>query len=192
MRLVVITFVLLSTAIWATEQDQTSTAVAEVVQLEEGVMSQQQSERAELAPSGPVLELDDGGYRPLAEAEHQFVNLFRECGAQHGIDPALLAAVAAVESSFRTGVESHKGALGLMQFMPSTAKAMGVDPWNPESAICGAARYLKTSIEIHGNWDEAIAAYNAGDPAVSRKGVSAADGSYVEDVTAAWAARLNE
>ena len=172
----------------AYEASKTVETVAVVSQQgEEESMNQPEQPQVQ-PPSGPELELD-GGYRPVVEAEHQYADLFRTCGAEHGIDAALLAAVAHVESSYRPGAVSHKGAQGLMQFMPATAASMKVDPWDPASAICGTAQYLSTSFGIHGDWDKAIAAYNAGDPVVTRKGASAADGSYVADVQTQWAAR---
>lgn len=188
MRRVYITFVLFTAAIgYAEHQDRTEAAIAAVSQQQgqEEIMQQPQQQAEAVA----VLQPPSSGYRPVTDAEYRYVELFRSCGARHGIDPALLAAVADVESSYRDGAVSHKGAQGLMQFMPATALAMRVDPWDPASAICGTAEYLKTSFGVHGNWDETIAAYNAGDPAVTREGVSAADGSYVADVQAGWTAR---
>ena len=100
---------------------------------------------------------------------------FNRAGTTHGVDPNLLAAVARVESNYQPDAVSPAGAQGLMQFMPATANSMDVDPWNPTSAIDGAARYLANSHRIHGNWPDAIAAYNAGDPAVTRRGRHAAE-----------------
>ena len=111
---------------------------------------------------------------------------FNRAGATHGVDPNLLAAVARVESDYRPDAVSAAGAQGLMQFMPATARAMDVDPWNPASAIDGAARYLANSYRIHGNWPDAIAAYNAGDPAVTRRGRHAAEPGYVDAVLTHW------
>ena len=63
---------------------------------------------------------------------------------------------------------SAAGAQGLMQFMPATAKGLGVDPLDPSSAIDGAARYLSSLKDQFGSTDLALAAYNAGPAAVSR------------------------
>ena len=57
-----------------------------------------------------------------------------------------------------------------MQFMPATAQEMGVDPWDPASAIDGAARYLRNSLDRFGSVDLAVASYNAGPGAVARHG----------------------
>ncbi len=66
------------------------------------------------------------------------------------------------ESQFDPKAKSEAGAEGIAQFMPKTSKAEGVDPWNPESAIPGALKYLKKHYDKFGNWESAVAAYNAG------------------------------
>jgi soluble lytic murein transglycosylase-like protein len=79
-----------------------------------------------------------------------------------------------------------------MQFMPATAAEMGVDPSDPASAIDGAARYLRTSIDQFGSTELAIASYNAGRGAVSRFGgipPYPETQNYVEKVTQSWRSR---
>jgi hypothetical protein len=97
-------------------------------------------------------------------------DLFTRAGNRHGVDPALLAAVAKQESGFDTRAVSPAGAQGLMQFMPATAKGLGVDPLDPASAIDGAARYLSDLTRQFGSTDLALAAYNAGPGTVRRYG----------------------
>lgn len=97
-----------------------------------------------------------------------YADLFRSAGATHGIQPSILAAVAKTESAFDPTAVSHAGAQGLMQFMPGTAAEMGVDPWDPASAIDGAARYLTQNLRRFGSLELALAAYNAGPGAVQR------------------------
>jgi hypothetical protein len=99
-----------------------------------------------------------------------YADLFSRAGARYGIDPALLAAVAAKESSFNASAVSPAGAQGLMQFMPATAKGLGVNPLDPTSAIDGAARYLSSLTRQFGSTELALAAYNAGPGTVSRYG----------------------
>lgn len=96
--------------------------------------------------------------------------LFEQAAASHGVDAAVLAAIAQVESGFDHRAVSPVGAQGLMQFMPGTAAGLGVDPWDPASAIPGAARYLRSALDRFGKLELALAAYNAGPGAVQRHG----------------------
>lgn len=100
----------------------------------------------------------------------QWTATFKLAGQRHGVDPKLLAAVAQTESGGNPFARSSAGALGIMQFMPATAKELGVDPMDPSSAIDGAARLLKKHLAQFGSVDLALAAYNAGAGAVSRHG----------------------
>ncbi|MGY1854872.1 NlpC/P60 family protein [Modestobacter sp. SYSU DS0290] len=117
-----------------------------------------------------------------------YADLFRAAGSRHGVDPAVLAAMAKTESNFSTTAVSPAGAQGLMQFMPATARGLGVDPGDPASAIDGAARYLASLTEQFGSTELALAAYNAGPGAVQRSGGVPPYGetrSYVQKVTSA-------
>jgi soluble lytic murein transglycosylase-like protein len=80
------------------------------------------------------------------------------------------------ESRFREDIisgntKSSKGATGIAQFMPATAKELGVDPTDPKQAIPGAAKYLASLKEQTGSWEGAVAAYNWGPGNVARKGI---------------------
>ncbi|MCF6745845.1 lytic transglycosylase [Blastococcus sp. KM273128] len=99
-----------------------------------------------------------------------YADLFQRAASKHGVEAALLAAVAKQESGFNTSAVSPAGARGLMQFMPATARGLGVDPLDPSSAIDGAARYLGSLTRQFGSTELALAAYNAGPGAVSRHG----------------------
>ncbi|MFQ1000313.1 transglycosylase SLT domain-containing protein [Modestobacter sp. SSW1-42] len=99
-----------------------------------------------------------------------YADLFTRAGAAHGVSPALLAAVARTESGFDSSAVSPAGARGLMQFMPATAKSLGVDASDPASSIDGAARYLSSLTKQFGTTELALAAYNAGPGAVQRAG----------------------
>ncbi|MGY1606459.1 transglycosylase SLT domain-containing protein [Geodermatophilus sp. SYSU D00700] len=117
-----------------------------------------------------------------------YADLFATAGARHGVDPALLAAVAQVESGFDSAAVSPAGATGLMQFMPATAAGLGVDASDPASAVDGAARYLRRLTDRFGSTELALAAYNAGPGAVARAGgvpPYAETQSYVRKVTSA-------
>ena len=84
--------------------------------------------------------------------------------ARHeGVDPLLLESVVAAESAFNPYSVSSRGAVGLMQLMPRTARSLGVDNrFNPEDNLRGGARYLKKLYKRFGSWPLALAAYNAG------------------------------
>lgn len=99
-----------------------------------------------------------------------YANLFTQAANRYGVDASLLAAVASQESSFNASAVSPAGAQGLMQFMPATAKGLGVNPLDPGSAINGAAKYLKQLTNQFGSTPLALAAYNAGPGTVSRYG----------------------
>ena len=85
-----------------------------------------------------------------------------------GVEPELLAALVWVESRYCPRAVSPKGAIGLGQLMPQTAQELGVDPWDPQQNLWGAARYLKAMHARFGSWPLALAAYNAGPGAVAR------------------------
>jgi soluble lytic murein transglycosylase-like protein len=90
----------------------------------------------------------------------------------HGVEPGLVKAVVHAESNFDRRAVSRKGAQGLMQLMPGTARSLGVDdPFDAWQNIYGGTRYLGALIDRYdGNLKLALAAYNAGAKAVTRHG----------------------
>jgi soluble lytic murein transglycosylase-like protein len=90
----------------------------------------------------------------------------------HGVDPALVRAVMKTESNFNRYAVSRKGALGLMQLIPTTGRRYGVrDFFDPQQNVEGGVRYLKFLLEkFKGNLDLSLAAYNAGENLVERLG----------------------
>ncbi|HEV3139831.1 MAG TPA: lytic transglycosylase domain-containing protein [Vicinamibacterales bacterium] len=92
--------------------------------------------------------------------------------AAHGVDAKLVRAVIQVESAYRQRARSRKGAMGLMQLMPETAKQYAVaDPYEPESNIEGGIKHLQSLLQRFAqNVPLALAAYNAGEAAVRRFG----------------------
>lgn len=90
---------------------------------------------------------------------------------EQGVDEALVRAVIQVESRGNPNAVSPKGALGLMQLMPQTAQAMGVsNPFDPEQNLRGGVRLLRGLLNEFGDVRLALAAYNAGGPAVRQHG----------------------
>jgi soluble lytic murein transglycosylase-like protein len=96
--------------------------------------------------------------------------LAAEAARRHGLDPELVMAVVSVESAFRKDAVSPKGAQGLMQLMPATARELGVtDAFDPAQNLDAGTRYLNALLaEFHGDVRLALAAYNAGPNAVKR------------------------
>jgi soluble lytic murein transglycosylase-like protein len=99
-----------------------------------------------------------------------FQDTISNVSRKYDVDPALVRAVIHAESAFRPRVVSKKGAIGLMQLMPDTAKDMGVvDAMSPDENIQGGVRYLAWLLQTNGgNTTLATAAYNAGPGAVER------------------------
>jgi hypothetical protein len=102
----------------------------------------------------------------------QFAQTVERIARQNQLPPQLLHSVIRVESNYDPYAVSPKGALGLMQLIPSTARRFGVsDVFDPADNIQGGARYLKYLLELYkGDNALALAAYNAGEGAVSRYG----------------------
>jgi hypothetical protein len=114
----------------------------------------------------PDEVLDEIGPAAAGDLER----LAEEAARRHGLDPALVRAVVAVESGFQPAAVSPKGAQGLMQLMPATARELGVaDPFDAAANLDGGSRYLRSLLaRYEGDLAKALAAYNAGMGAVAR------------------------
>lgn len=102
----------------------------------------------------------------------QLESVIRPAATKYGLDPHLVAAVIWTESSGDPNAVSEKGARGLMQLMPETARELGVTQiLDPRQNVDGGARYLRQMLDRHGgDLSLALAAYNAGPAAVKRHG----------------------
>lgn len=123
--------------------------------------------RAVVVPGAPgSVPAYTGSYRgPLISAA-------RAAARQHGVPEDLFLRLVQQESGWNPNARSHKGALGLAQLMPQTARALGVNPYDVTENLEGGARYLAQQFRKFGTWRLALAAYNAGPGAVERyKGV---------------------
>lgn len=110
-------------------------------------------------------EESDGGRHGLGDIIHRYARIYN-------IEEALVRAVIKVESDFDPRAISAKGAQGIMQLIPETAREMKVqNPLDPEQNIRGGSRYLRQMLNrFDGNLELALAAYNAGPSAVERAG----------------------
>jgi soluble lytic murein transglycosylase-like protein len=130
----------------------------------EDVSGFEQEEPAPVAPSGPVA------VKPQVPPPAK--DIFTAAADKHGLPLALVKSVVKAESNFQPNAISPKGAIGLMQLMPATARDLGVDPHVPEQNVEAGARYLRDLLIKYENDEDqvarAIAAYNAGPAAVDK------------------------
>jgi len=119
----------------------------------------------------PALAAANGASQaPAAELTDAvpYGDIIDRVAAEHRVDARLVRAMISVESGYQERARSRKGAMGLMQLMPETARRFNVsDPYNPQANIEGGIRYLRTLLD---RFPErlALAAYNAGEAAVER------------------------
>lgn len=117
-------------------------------------------------PGAPSYRTTTEGLPRNAEI---FEELVQEHSQRHSLRPELVRAVIHVESGFDPRATSPKGAMGLMQLMPDTARSLGVlNAYDPEENIRGGTAYLRQLLDQFGSEQLALAAYNAGPGAVDR------------------------
>ena len=111
-----------------------------------------------------ISTVPQGSYRGA------YLNAARQAARKHGVPEAIFLNLVQRESAWNPGAVSHKGAIGLAQLMPDTARLMGVDPGDPEQNLDGGAHYLAIQYRRFNDWRLALAAYNAGPGAVIEHG----------------------
>jgi soluble lytic murein transglycosylase-like protein len=115
------------------------------------------------------LEEDDwAGIPAYGGAAGLYQDMARAAARKHSIPEDLFLRLVRTESNFHPRAKSSKGAIGLAQLMPFTARNLGVNPHDPRQNLEGGARYLRQQYQRFGNWRLALAAYNAGPEAVER------------------------
>lgn len=136
----------------------------------DGRASKQYANSARLKP--PTIHTPSKGGTQSYRGKYRgkFLSMAKEAARRHNVPEELFARLVQQESGWNPNARSHKGALGLAQLMPSTARALGVDPKDPYENLDGGARYLARQFREFGSWRLALAAYNAGPQAVKKHG----------------------
>ncbi len=156
------------------------------------------SDRADAAPGTAVWRVAGSAEdaAPRAPAPAAIADIVRTAAAAQRLPPALIEAVIGVESAYRERAVSPRGASGLMQLMPATARLYGVtDIFDPRQNVAAGSRHLRGLLDRYGqDVARALAAYNAGTGAVDRAAVlhqgwpSAETAAYVPNVMRRFAA----
>jgi len=152
------------------------------------------------APSSPVMNTAENEATPdnreilrgRAMTSRELDSIIEQAAQRHDVDPNLVRSLIKVESNFNTHAVSPKGAMGLMQLMPSTARGLNVsNPFDPQQNVDAGVRHLKRLLQdFNGDVKLSLAAYNAGAGAVARsKGVprNTETRNYVRRITALYA-----
>ena len=137
----------------------------------DGRAAQQYSGSTRLLPDYP--ELGRLAIRPRgggARDPGEWLEPAKAAARRHGVPEELFLRLVRQESGWNPRAVSHKGAIGLAQLMPGTARDLRVDPHDPRQNLEGGARYLMEQYRRFGSWRLALAAYNAGPEAVARHG----------------------
>ncbi|WP_435229079.1 lytic transglycosylase domain-containing protein [Pseudopelagicola sp. nBUS_20] len=132
--------------------------------------SQQYKNSVRLKPQ-PVYtpsKWGNGSYQ--GKYDGPYLDMARKAALLHGVPVDLFLKLVHQESNWNPKAKSNKGALGLAQLMPETARLLRVDPLDPQQNLEGGARYLSRQYRKFGSWRLALAAYNAGPEAVAKHG----------------------
>jgi soluble lytic murein transglycosylase-like protein len=171
MRFCALLFTVLAVSTWPSQAD------AQIYAWRDADGTLVLSDRAIDAPTDVYTVTGAPKYVTTRPAENdieydRFETLIQEHSTRQALRPELVRAVIQVESGFNPRALSPKGAMGLMQLMPATARSLGVNnPWDPAQNIRGGTDYLRRLLdEYEGNEELALAAYNAGSGAVAKYG----------------------
>ena len=128
-------------------------------------------EQEEVVPREPAGAVTETVIKPepASPPSQNPRTMVREAARRSGLPPEFVESVALVESGFRENAVSPKGALGVMQLMPGTARTLGADPRDPAQNIDAGTRLLRELLlKYDGDVIKALAAYNAGEGAVDK------------------------
>ena len=116
--------------------------------------------------SNPAVDFSGNTVAPLSFSGDTN-SIISSAAARYNVDPRLVSAIAQAESGGNQSAVSPSGAIGVMQLMPDTAAALGVDPYNKTQNIDGGTKYIRQMLDtFNGDVKKAVAAYNAGPQAV--------------------------
>lgn len=120
----------------------------------------------------PKTEVEEDGPLPAFRGNYkgEFLEVAKEVARRHNVPEDLFLRLVQQESGWNPSAVSVKGATGLAQLMPDTARFLGVDMNDPAENLEGGARYLRMMYDRFGSWRLALAAYNAGPLAVEEHG----------------------
>jgi len=125
--------------------------------------------------------------RRVGDRRQRIDRAVRDASLRWGVDAALIRAVIRHESAGEIWALSSKGAQGLMQLMPGTARELGVRcPFDPRENILGGTRYLRQLRDQLGSWRRALAGYHAGPTRVLEERIPRVTRVYVERVLGSW------
>lgn len=134
----------------------------------DGRMSQQYSASTRYLPKAAREGEEDLAVIPRYTGAYRgaYIEKARAAARAHNVPEDLFLRLVHQESRWNSAAVSHKGAIGLAQLMPGTARDLNVDPTDPQQNLNGGARYLRMMYDRFGDWKLALAAYNAGPGAV--------------------------
>lgn len=134
----------------------------------DGRAAEQYSNSVRLLPDYPELGRLAVAPQGGARDPGPYLDVAKSAARRHGVPEELFLRLVRQESGWNPKALSHKGAIGLAQLMPATARKLRVDPHDPRQNLEGGARYLSEQYRRFGSWRLALAAYNAGPEAVER------------------------
>ena len=133
----------------------------------DGRAAKQYANSVRLQPTRPV-DTAAASLRYNGSYKGQYLATAKAAAMRHGVPTDLFLRLVQQESGWNKYAKSPKGAIGLAQLMPQTARLLRVDPDDPSANLEGGARYLRMMYDKFGSWRLALAAYNAGPEAVTR------------------------